>query len=312
MSNKIVGACAIKPGAPKVRGKQGKLELVPVDTPSRINRDTKGKQLEKQMKDEQTDDWVWDWSIHVPPLVHRIRAAGGRLERMNGDHTTHMFRLTFPQATHMWAYVTEIDDVDTYHRNFDNCNGGKTKALTPDERYVHKFQIDAQVQAQVARMQQCGAYVYGCSEPGGIVGDLHGSRVSAQTFTVVENLIGSDATGLQAIKESIQTVRGTWPSLNKLNKPMLGGFAMIYEANPALFAATTKVGKDWAIFTERLQEITSQEFQTQVKGESPPEQNRTIESFANGIIALWFKKDYSRPGGCVKHYKKEKIKTPWA
>lgn len=306
MSNAIVGECAVKPGAVKTKGSMGRLAWVPVNTPSKMGRDTKGKQVEKYLEDPDTGDYVFDHSLFRLPSVHMVRSTGETL-RMDGDHTTALWKLTYPNKKKMPVWLTEVDSLDDYHRNFNRSNGSNRKNVNPDEQFVNRYQYKIEAKAQGVRLKQCGLNVYGSSEPGGVVGDLHGKQVSIKTFEAVEELVGD----LHAIKSAVQTISDTWPGLKKLDKPLLGGFAAVFKENPNLFSGKGKIAKDWDIFTERLQEMTAREFREDVKTLTPVQQNKTIESFADGIVKMWVKKNYRSVGGCGRSYKQTQVKSPW-
>ena len=81
-----------------------RMEDLPIDTPSLINRDTEEKFLKKILKSRGG----FDGGIWQPPRAGRVKSTG-EVYIFDGDHSKHLFILANPDATTMPVQVIDVE-----------------------------------------------------------------------------------------------------------------------------------------------------------------------------------------------------------
>ena len=71
-----------------------RMEDLPIETPSLINRDTEEKALKKILKSRGG----FDGALWQPPRAGRVKSTG-EIYIFDGDHSKHLFKLANPTAT---------------------------------------------------------------------------------------------------------------------------------------------------------------------------------------------------------------------
>lgn len=146
---------------------------LPVDTPSLINRDTEIKNLKKNLKVRGGfDGHMWQ-----PPRAGRIKDTG-EIFIFDGDHSKHLFRLSYPDAKTMPVQVIEVDTKQDIHNLFVQTNKTCKTSITAEQTFVHSVHAgDEKAMKYVKILDDAGMYVYCSHEDGGKVGRQDGIEI---------------------------------------------------------------------------------------------------------------------------------------
>ena len=150
-----------------------RMEDLPTDTPSLINRDTEEKSLKKILKSRGG----FDGALWQPPRAGRVKSTG-EVYIFDGDHSKHLFKLANPDATTMPVQVIDVESKRDIHRLFVQTNNTCKTPISSEQIFVHNVHAgDISVAKYEDACNVAGLKVYCSNEPGGIVGDPTGSEV---------------------------------------------------------------------------------------------------------------------------------------
>ena len=278
-----------------VHGRPGTHADVSVNIQGDINRDTDSRRVKKNLKDG------WKWTLYSPIIV----AVFPNKEKLllDGDHRRHMYRLTFPDAETIPAYLIEVENMKDYHRLFYEVNWEKRKNATKEEVFVHqvKAKIESATQLNL-ELIRCGVSVYGSSDKGGIVGFVNGPHVSVGAFRRALKRGNNEA------KMSIDILKKTWPNDTKLQGELMEAVALLYSLYPILGdQQKSKISKDFENWFANLLSMYSQHsVASDYKSRGGRVHHRHAESIARGLIS-----DYRRAqliNGVTAKYKQKQLK----
>jgi hypothetical protein len=150
-----------------------RIEDLPVDTPSLMNRDTKLSSLKRNLKNRGG----FDGNLWQPPRVGRVRSSGATYI-FDGDHSRHLFMHTYPEAKTMPMCVIDVDAKKDIHRLFYQVNKTCKTAISQEEVFVHQVHADDNTVSKYANAcYETGMFVYGSHEEGATVGDPAGVMI---------------------------------------------------------------------------------------------------------------------------------------
>lgn len=252
MSNRVVNAHSRKPmtneearGALEKRGclkninsipktaeeLSGRIEDLPVDTPSLINRDTTSQALAKILRASGgIDGKKWQ-----PPKVGRVKGTGETCI-YDGDHSRAIFILQNPEAVTMPMSVIEVDDTSEIHALFVNTNATGRTPITAEQIFVHKYHAgEAECIKLASALKECDLRIYCSHEKGGSVGSQTGYLTKSGGFK--RNL---KAVGKETLSESVKFLgkcleenSQSWqPCRDFLPAEMAGALGMMFESYP--------------------------------------------------------------------------------
>jgi len=277
-----------------VHGRPGVHDDVSVNIQGDINRDTDGRRVKKNLKEG------WKWTLYSPIIV----AVFPNREKLllDGDHRRHMYRLTFPDAETIPAYLIEVENMEDYHRLFYEVNWEKRKNATKEEVFVH--QVKAKIPTAIdlnLELIRCGVSVYGSSDKGGVVGFVSGPNVSVGAFRRTLKRGSTEA------KMSINILKKTWPMDTKLQGELMEAVALLYDVYPILGDNKhSKISKDFENWFANLLSMYSQHsVASDFKSRGGRVHHRHAESIARGLIS-----DYRRAqliNGVTAKYKQKKL-----
>ena len=275
-----------------VIGRPGKYADVSVDIQGDINRDTDSGRVKKNLKEG------WKWTLYSPIIVAVFPNEKKLL--LDGDHRRHMYRLTFPDAKTIPAYLIEVENLEDYHRLFYEVNWEKRKNATKEEVFVHQVLANEKPAiATVSDLTACNVSVYGSSDPHGVVGASNSPHVTVGAFRRAMKH------GINNVKLSVNLMRSTWGMDKKLQGELLEGIALIYSLYPALQKATV-VSTDFNNWFATYVGIhTQHNAASDYKTKGGRVHHRHAQSIARGLV-----REYRRtqlPTGCSIKWKQKKI-----
>ena len=276
-----------------VHGRPGRHADVSVHIQGDINRDTDGRRVKKNLKEG------WKWTLYSPIIVAVFPNKEQLL--LDGDHRRHMYRLTFPDADTIPAYLIEVENLEDYHRLFYEVNWEKRKNATKEQVFVH--QVKAKIPTALAlnlELIRCGVSIYGSSDTGGVVGFVNGPNVSVGAFRRTLKRGSGEA------KMSINILRKAWPKDTKLQGELMEAIALLYSVYPILDDQQSQISKDFDNWFVKLLGMYSQHnAASDYKSRGGRVHHRHAESIARGLIT-----DYRRAqltNGVTAKYKQKKL-----
>lgn len=233
------------------------LEMIPVDTPSLVNRDTNEKNLKKILESMNGfDGRVWN-----PPRVARDRSTG-KMYIFDGDHSRHLYCIFHPDADTMVARVIEVDSVEDVHNLFVQANCKGRTPITAEQIFVHTFLGGDQDAARIAAcLSLAGLLVYCSAEEGGTAGDLNGYSIKINGFKRIVKLLTHRSTGMsesQAMKVLQTAVElvgkelteySSWSRKENIPVELLGAVAFVFATYPDIMPPA---GSSHSIFKSYL------------------------------------------------------------
>ena len=275
-----------------VHGRPGRHADVSVNIQGDTNRDTDKRRVKANLKDG------FKWTLYSPITVAVF--PDGEQILLDGDHRRHMYRLTFPDATTIPAYLIEVESMEDYHKLFYEINWEKRKNATKEEVFVH--QVKAHIPNAVALSRElirCGVSVYGSSDRGGVVGYVKGPNVSVGAFRRTLKR------GTEEAKQAITILRDTWPNDGKLQGELMEAVALLYAIYPTL-SGKSVIAEDFnQWFSKFLSMYTQHNVASDFKTRGGRVHHKHAESIARGLIT-----DFRRAqlvGGVKASYKQKKL-----
>lgn len=160
------------PEAPTAASYREQFIDVPVDVPSRVNRDTELKNLTKILKEAGGFD-MKQWTS---PKVARM--PDGTLYLFDGDHSRAIYRAYYPQQKTMPAKVIDIDTIEEYHLLFVRYNAKGKTPIRAEDVFVHMYHAKDTETIELAKsLTDAGLFIYCSHEEEGTVGDREGMRI---------------------------------------------------------------------------------------------------------------------------------------
>ena len=168
--NKIVSPASIHPlSADNIKRT---IEDVSVDVLSLVNRDTELSNLTRILKNRGG----WDSSRWNLPQIARL--PDGRMFLFDGDHSRHLYKHFFPNASTMPAMVRPVANEAEVSRLFIDYNcKGKTPIASEHIFVHHVLAGDEDTVLLAQRLDAVGLQIYCSNEPNGIAGATNGVRV---------------------------------------------------------------------------------------------------------------------------------------
>ncbi len=224
MSNQLIGGTFKKKKGASVVGKPGKMVNVPVNVPSKINRTTCKKIIQRYTKNG------FDWSKWSLPIVARFKNTNEQY-LLDGDHRRHMFIQFHPQAQQMPAWEIEVESEQHFHQLFVAINSTHRKNVNGDEAFVHLVHAGDKIAVELRdKLINCGVSVNGSPEPGGIQGAANSRFVKISSFK--RALKVSDEASVQ---KAVKVIENAWSAerypawSDKIHGELLQGFAVLYR-----------------------------------------------------------------------------------
>ena len=206
-----------------VIGNIGQYVKVPVDVPSKVNRQTCAKRISRYTKNG------FDWNKWNPPIVAQLPNKEQYL--LDGDHRRHMFKQFYPQETEMNAWLIQIESINEYHKLFVDINSEFRKNVNGDEAFVHKVLAgDKKSLILESQLINCGVSVNGSPEQGGTVGANNSRTVKISGFKRALKI--SDEA---SVKKAVEVIESSWDVArypkwsDKIHGELLQGFSAIYR-----------------------------------------------------------------------------------
>tara|TARA_R100000808_G_scaffold6295_1_gene18864 strand:+ start:2144 stop:3154 length:1011 start_codon:yes stop_codon:yes gene_type:complete len=150
-----------------------RMEDLPINTPSLINRDTKLASLKKNMKVRGG----FDGALWQAPRAGRV-ASTGEIYIFDGDHSKHLFMFAYPDAKTMPVQVIDVESKEEIHKLFVQTNATCKTPISSEQIFVHNYHAgDESVVKYATACKNAGLYVYCSHEDGGVVGDPMGTQI---------------------------------------------------------------------------------------------------------------------------------------
>jgi hypothetical protein len=256
-----------------------KLDNVPVDIPSYLNRKTKAKTLKSYIA---ARDGCFDRGLWQEPLVGEL-PSGERL-LIDGDHRRALWRQAYPNKKFMPAQIVPVSDKEEISRLFVAINKTARTSLSANEVFVHEV-LGGNLEAKKtsAHLRQCSLKVgLGTREEGSEVGDVNGPEVSIMGFK--KAIKESSASTVQNASKTIQNL---WADDRTVGIELLRGLAKVYKHTPIL----TKHSQAFEDFLRVRQaaDTTQKEVATSFKREGGNQLHFAATCIAHGILSK-FKK----------------------
>tara|TARA_R110000787_G_scaffold51408_2_gene121853 strand:+ start:14607 stop:15641 length:1035 start_codon:yes stop_codon:yes gene_type:complete len=206
-----------------------RMEDLPIDTPSLINRDTEEKFLKKILKSRGG----FDGGIWQPPRAGRVKSTG-EVYIFDGDHSKHLFILANPDATTMPVQVIDVESKRDIHRLFVQTNNTCKTPISSEQIFVHNVHAgDLSVVKYEDACTVAGLKVYCSNEPGGLVGDSNGTEIKFGDLKVAFHS-ATDMDILLEAKELIMKCINPLGTKNLLPGPMFRSLCILFSAYPNL------------------------------------------------------------------------------
>jgi hypothetical protein len=152
---------------------KSRIEDLPVDTESLINRDTEIKNLKKNLKTRGG----FDGNMWQAPRAGRVKSTG-EVYIFDGDHSKHLYRYAYPEAKTMPVQVIDVDSKEDIHQLFVQTNKSCKTSITAEQTFVHSVHAgEESVKKYEDVLSQSGMHVYCSHEEGGKIGDPTGPEV---------------------------------------------------------------------------------------------------------------------------------------
>ena len=207
----------------------GRMEDLPIDTPSLINRDTEEKALKKILKSRGG----FDGALWQPPRAGRIKSSG-EVYIFDGDHSKHLFKLANPDATTMPVQVIDVDSKRDIHRLFVQTNNTCKTPISSEQIFVHNVHAgDSSVAKYEDACTVAGLKVYCSNEPGGVVGDAAGTEVRFGDLKAAFHSV-TDIDVLLEAKELIMKCSNPLGTKSLLPGPVFRSLCLLFSAYPNL------------------------------------------------------------------------------
>jgi hypothetical protein len=200
---------------------------MPVDTPSLINRDTEIKNLKKNLKVRGG----FDGQMWQAPRAGRINATGETFI-FDGDHSKHLFKLTYPDAKTMPMQVIDVNNKEEIHKLFVQTNKTCKTLITAEQTFVHNVRAgEESVKKYTEILCGAGMYVYCSNEDGGKVGDQSGVEIR---FNHLHSIVGIDLSMVADAKNLIMKCKNPLGPKNTIPGWLLRSLCLIFSAYPDL------------------------------------------------------------------------------
>ena len=238
-----------------------RIEDIPVDTPSLVNRDTLEKNLEKILQSMNGfDGRIWN-----PPRVARITSTG-EMFIYDGDHSRHLYRWYHHTEETMPAKIVDVERKEDVHNLFVQANCKGRTAINAEQIFVHTYLGGCPVAKQLAEsLQLTGLKVYCSAEIGGTAGDPSGYLTKVNGFKRVHKLVNHPKIGLQShctamstMKAAVQIVGdmlsrySTWSRKDNMPAEFLGAVAYLFATYPSLMPPA---GGSHSVFESYLKNV---------------------------------------------------------
>tara|TARA_R110000822_G_scaffold237586_1_gene367981 strand:+ start:15 stop:935 length:921 start_codon:yes stop_codon:yes gene_type:complete len=219
MSIDIFGNFSIK--NIKVVNSTTKLEDVPVDIPSYLNRKTEAKTLKSYIA---ARGGCFDRGLWQPPLVGEL--PSGERYLFDGDHRRALWRQAYPNKKLMPAQIVPVSSKQEISRLFVAINKTARKSLKSNEVFVHEVRGDMPHALLVEnQLENCSLSVsLGTRVEGDTVGSMGSPEVSISGFKSA--IKGSD---MNSMAESSKTIQKLWPNDKRVQIELLSGLSRIYK-----------------------------------------------------------------------------------
>ena len=220
-----------------------RIEDIPVDTPSLVNRDTLEKNLKKILQSMNGfDGRIWN-----EPRVARVTSTGEEYI-YDGDHSRHLYRLNHPAEKTMPAKIVDVERKEEVHNLFVQANCKGKTAINAEQIFVHTYLGGCPVAKQMAEsLQSVGLKIYCSAEVGGTAGDVNGYFTKYNGFKRVHKLVNHPMIGLQnhctamsTMKAAVQIVGdmlsrySTWNRKENMPAEFLGAVTYLFATFPSL------------------------------------------------------------------------------
>lgn len=241
MSINIVGT----PNRSKIkltaRNKPGYMGPVSVEVQGYVNRNTKAKVLEKNLRDG------WDWNKFTPVIVAKF--PGGEQRLLDGDHRRHMFRLVFPSEKTMPAYFIDVKDMQEYHTLFTEINWSVRANAKKSEVFVHQCHAgEANAKRIEKALQDCSLSVCGSNDAGGTIGAPAGMSINVGAFEkclkTFDNFSDSASARAHYTRLAAAAYRRAWPSDSEVKAELFSALVMLYNLYPEIYSGNG-IQTDW-------------------------------------------------------------------
>ena len=224
MSTKVINH------APKTASEYAaRIEDLSVNTPSLINRDTEIKNLRKNLKVRGG----FDGDMWQPPRAGRC-ADTDKVFAFDGDHSRHLFKMTYPDAKTMPMQVIDVETKADIHRLFVQTNKTCKTAITSEQTFVHSvYAGDENVQDYANILNNSGMYVYCSHEDGGSVGDDSGVPVKFNSLKAAVDA-SEEVEMVREAKELVMKCKNPRKEDKPISGEMLRSLCVLFSAYPAL------------------------------------------------------------------------------
>jgi len=206
-----------------------RMEDLPVETPSLINRDTEERALKKILKSRGG----FDGALWQPPRAGRVKSTG-EIYIFDGDHSKHLFMLANPTARTMPVQVIDVESKKDIHRLFVQTNNTCKSPITPEQIFVHNVHTgDLSAKRYEEACKTAGLKVYCSNEPGGVVGDQNGIEVKYGDLKLAFGAV-DDVQVLREAKELILKCSNPFGTKNILPGSIFRSLCILFSAYPNL------------------------------------------------------------------------------
>ena len=263
----------------KVVNSATKLDNVPVDIPSYLNRKTKSKTLKNYIA---ARGGYFDRGLWQPPLVAELPSGARYL--FDGDHRRALWRKAYPNENFMPAQIVPVSSKKEISRLFVAINKTARTSLSSNEVFVHEA-LGGNLEAKKTseHLRECSLKVgLGTRERGSEVGDVNGPEVSVMGFkTAIKE------SSVLAVQSASKTIQNLWADDKTVGVELLRGLAKVYKHTPIL----TKHSQDFEDFlrTRQAADTTQKEVATSFKREGSNQQDYVAICIARGTL-LKFKR----------------------
>ena len=239
MSNKIKGNFSKKfqTTSISIRGEKPDwmdfLPVAPVNVLSKVNRPTKAKTLEKNLK----QGGGFNWNLWSAPKVAKL--PNGEMILYDGDHSRALYKMAFPNATHMPVALRSVDTIQEVHQLFHLENGGCRKNVSAEERFVHQYLSgDVKAVQTAENLKKCGLRVFCSDEDGGSVGNPTGPKTKYRGFEK-----SLSASSIHHVKHASEMIVNTFGTIDDIHSELLEGLSIVFNDYPEVYTDGVYEGK---------------------------------------------------------------------
>lgn len=271
MSNQLIGQ--VKGTYSHVSNRNSIIMDVPLTIPSYKNRATEASRIEGYLKK------AGGWDEALAGCISVARLPNGNLIRYDGDHRTHMKKITSPNSTTIKAVVVDVSSYEEISELFKTVNYSGRKNLRAEDLFIHN--PDPKV---VQQLTNVGVKIdIGTGEQDTVVGDLNGPKTTIQNFKKGIQFFGEDC--MKKANYSIISCTNEKPT--EYPSELLSGIACVFKYLK-LSSSEEKLFQNWLKETVNYRSGSLHKVHSIFKKKGGSVNNKGSFSVARGLLEEWY------------------------